>query len=113
MVKLEGASGSVVFVNPSAVILIAEAVPASQSVVHTNGVCSATVKGTPEEVHAKLFPETAEHALEVAARLDAEERQERLRLARWVMEKVAFIYADRMPTDVVAAANKALGREGA
>jgi len=110
MVKLEGASGSVVLVNPSTVTLIAEATQAGFSVVHvTSGVYSATVKGTPEEVHARLFPQEVASASPVApgvrvASLSA------LEVLEWVSQ-CAMNGPVVVPDYVVKCARKALGRE--
>ena len=102
MVKLEDADGEVAFINPGHVTALTT-VNAITTKVWDVGGKPLDVRGTLDEVHAKLFPPVG----------DVDSTDERRLAARWALEKVAFIYAERLPEDVVRAARKALGREGA
>ena len=58
MVKLDTKSGGVVFIRPDTVTLVSSSEDLSGTVVHFGPGAWVQLKGTPEEVHAKLFPET-------------------------------------------------------
>ena len=109
MVKLEPLDGMSEFVEPSSVVRIAgipeswesRNIKAIGSFVYMRDGNSIKIKGTPEEVHAKLFPEAE-------GELGEDRREAMWRVLRWV-----YVDAQFVPEHVKNYARKALGREGA
>lgn len=114
MVKFEDGVDSHRYVTPALVREIKSGGPAGAWIVFAQGD-GFFVSMSPDEVHAKLFPEAPEHALEVAAKRDAATQRERHEATQRVLTWVA----DKWPSDwqelvasMKADALKALGREG-
>lgn len=108
MVKLEELDGEPVLIAPQHVTSIASV--RDRVRIWDVGGKYVDVKGTPEEVHAKLFPEVAKNADSFG--FSVMERNE-------AMLRVLHAVADKRPLDwkevsdlMKANARKALGREG-
>lgn len=105
MVKLEDTDGEALYVNPSLVVLLSAS--GAEGVTRLCVVNEIEhVKGTPEEVHAKLFPPAPEFGFTTTERNEA-------------ILRVLHAVADMRPLDwrevsdsMKADARKALGREG-
>lgn len=97
MVKLEAISGRDVLVQPSRVLAIEHAAHHGNSVIHLGTGINVVVKGTPDEVHAKLFPETEFSRVRERASHD---------VLMWVIEDCKDAHAG-----VIGSARLALGLE--
>lgn len=103
MVRLEAISGREVFIHPARALAIEHAAQHGNSVVHVGTGINVVVKGTPDEVHAKLFPE-----MWTVKDLPAD-----------VVEVLEYVdqVANNRPVTIAPSigelARKALGREGA
>lgn len=101
MVKLEALSGREVFIQSDRALAIEHAAQHGNSVIHLGIGINVVVKGTPEEVHAKLFPKNG--VMELPEDVIA------------VLEYVDHVANNRPVTifpSIGARARKALGREG-
>lgn len=96
MVKLEGKTGGAIYINPETVLLVGVSDDGTGTVVHVGVGIWCTVKGTPDEVHAKLFPE----AVDAGFMID---------VLAWVADSADEKEAD-IPADIARRARKALGR---
>lgn len=100
MVKLEAENGAVMYINPARTSSIVASAAAGLTIVVADRM-NHTVKGTPDEVHAKLFPEAGpEFALASDVR----------RVLDYVVQ-IGTIYPVVLDPGVIAVARKALGRE--
>jgi hypothetical protein len=100
VVKLEDSDGLAVFVAPEHVATINAAAGDGYASVWDVGGTHIDVKGTPDEVHAKLFPE---HPVTSATTDDA------LTVLEWVASEEGPDTIS-LPSRMVTLARKALGR---
>ena len=109
MVRLENKHGVAVYVTPGEVRTISPHKDDGITVLHT-GDSFFNVRGTPDEVHAKLFPASASpiHVkLSEYQESRAKELQEAtMRVLTWCCDG-----KEDLPSYVVDDARKALGRE--
>lgn len=110
MVKFEAMSGREVFISPERALAVEHAHNHGTSVIHLGTGINVVVKGTPEEVHAKLFPPVDDgFGMRVTERNEA-----MLEVLECVAEAKVDDYGHiHLPETAVALARKALGREGA
>lgn len=102
MVKLESHDGRSLYVVPEAVKSVAPSGIGGCSSVDVSPAFFV-VKGTPDEVHAKLFPTHP---------VTSETMDDVVTVLEWVDLQVSG-EAVTVPAHVIAKARKALGREGA
>lgn len=96
MVKLEAENGAVMYINPARTSSVVASAAAGLTIVVADRM-NHTVKGTPDEVHAKLFPPTPAFSDTEAARVVLE----------WAADP-----RSSWREEIETLARKALGREG-
>lgn len=115
MVKLEDVDGGWLYINPNMVVSLTPVDGHEITRICLTESDMEDVKGTPDEVHAKLFPEVPKRALETYSKREADERREReanVRLVLEYVEECGIGHAGPISPSIVKAARKALGREG-